>query len=731
VVARLGNFSAPLLVLVALVALAGDVRAFSVDLHEDITAEALSFLRDGVLDDVENEHGDWADASDAKDYKWVHADSCAFGETVQQVNEFYRNAIDNLVPGPEFEPWSASDDFGRVFHPAQDFYAHSNWVELGFPVNDDPTTVTVVEGLSTTDLVDFGTTFAGATGLGPWGEPGPLGMMRPDILLDDTVISTLANVDGEGALDLVDVNEDGTVDDDDATVVEIPTEWNVGLLPHPTIPGAAGFVPGIDIDGEATFAAIDTSGLPVPVLTSGAEFRFLMSGVGGRPVEDVYGNQCDPFRRDATGAVIVPHQANSCEAPFLADDDYSCIAYHGSRFALTHSGSNRSELNKDSPGEAPTRHPKARALATLQSRYEWCRFVHQAGLSGGDGVLLSLWVDESESANLEGTPCAPGADVGPLGVTVSIDRVEVLDDGDIDEDEPGEINLSLALYDSPSAFHHLVKSKSGPVFADDDGSSRSPVIPEEDLPAPLTQCVGTSDGTFRVALHGWDDDEGNDDGAEDDANGDFDQHGSSPGSANVDDALLGLSATLRAADFPIGSVTVLEAEAPREDEPRHLHVTYSVTRVADVDDDGLDACGETFYGTDPARADTDFDWVEDGMEVDVGIHPLNGDSDGDELFDGFDPDWLGDAIDELPISAFKGGEGRRRVMLRLVALAEAQVHTGRTLPAARRLSTLRRRVDGCGAAPAAGRNDWIVDCAAQLEIRALVDVLVQNLTRPS
>src|SRR5687768_16896419 len=50
--------------------------------HNDLTREALPFLRDGVLDDVEDEHDDWADDDEAESVKWVHADSCAFGETV-------------------------------------------------------------------------------------------------------------------------------------------------------------------------------------------------------------------------------------------------------------------------------------------------------------------------------------------------------------------------------------------------------------------------------------------------------------------------------------------------------------------------------------------------------------------------------------------------------------------------------------------------------------------------
>jgi len=612
----------------------GKVQAFSVEIHEELTEQALRFIRPGVLDDIKDEHEDWADDDEASSVKWVHADSCAFGETVEQINSFYDNALVNLVPGPEFDPWSATDDFGRVFHPSQDFYSHSNWVELGFPVADDPSTVDTVEGISTTDLVDFGTRLAGPSRLGRWGAPAPLGTVRGDILLDDLVISTLGNVNNVNALDLVDVNGDGTVDDDDATVVEIPASWNVGLLPHPTIAGDAGFVPGVDVNGDATFVEIETPGFPVPVMTSGADYRLLISGVGGRPVTDVYGNQCDPYRRNANGEVISPREPATCSPPkvgiFPYPDDYSCISYYGSRFALTHSGTARSELNKDKPDDAPTRHPKARALAQLQSDYEWCRLVHQAGEVGADGVVMSLWVKENASPHPAGTPCAADDGGGPRGVTVSIDSVEVLDDKDNDDDEPGEINLSFALYDSPARFQRSTKSKSGPVYVDDDGSSAPSSFPAADLPAPLTLCVHADDPTFRVALHGWDDDDGPDNGADPFANGDFNQHGASPGGANVDDALVGFSETLSALDLPIGSAV------SRQTTSDDLRVAYTVERAPDGDRDGLDACGEAFHGTDPADADSDDDGLLDGTEIE-GANPtlaLVADSDGDGLADG-------------------------------------------------------------------------------------------------
>jgi hypothetical protein len=537
--------------------------------------QSLSFLRPGVLSDVSDEHRDWADDDEGEDVKWVHFDSCAFGESVAQINAFYRDALANLVPGPSFDPWSATDDFGRAQHPIQDFYAHSNWVELGFPRGEDPLT---------SDLVDFGTRLTGPSQLGLWRVPAALTPVRDDILLADLVLTTIRDLDHRGALDVVDANGDGRVSDRDATVLDLPAQWTAGLLPHPTRPGDAGFVPGVDVDGDAELRTIQTAGLPVVVLTSGDDFRLLTTGVGGRPIDDVFGNQCDPYMRDAQGRVRSPKKLNSCPVTLL--DDYSCIAFGGSRFALTHSGSARSELNKDRRSAAPTRFPRAIALARLQSKYEWCRFVYQAGRVGSDGILLALWVRENASPNPTGTPCRSNGTGGPLGVTVSIDRVTVLNDKDNGDDEPGEINLSLVLYDSPFNFGRSVKSKAGPTFADDDGSTAARRLSGARVPSALSMCIQEAGGSapFRVALHGWDDDEGSDRGPELRANGDYNSDGSTP-----DDALIGFTRTHEATSIPIGSAVT---EAVSSDD---LQISYRISRLPDMDGDGLDTCGESFH----------------------------------------------------------------------------------------------------------------------------------------
>ena len=42
------------------------------------------------------------------------------------------------------------------------------------------------------------------------------------------------------------------------------------------------------------------------------------------------------------------------------------------------------------------------------------------------------------------------------------------------------------------------------------------------------------------------------------------------------------------------------------------------------------------------------------------------------------------------------------------------------------LANLHTRVDGCG--QAADNTDWITDCAAQLTVRSLLEVLTTNIT---
>jgi hypothetical protein len=158
-----------------------------------------------------------------------------------------------------------------------------------------------------------------------------------------------------------------------------------------------------------------------------------------------------------------------------------------------------------------------------------------------------------------------------------------------------------------------------------------------------------------------------------------------------------------------------------------VHVHGTDPRNPDTDGDGLTDGEEVLvYGTDPLDPDSDDDGLNDGFEVLHGTDPLDADTDDDGLPDGQDVEWIEDAIRTLPNSAIKSpAAGNRNAMLNLLADAERLLLKGNLKAALDKLGTLRRRIDGCGTS--SDGNDWIVDCAVQLEIRMLVDILLANL----
>jgi hypothetical protein len=56
---------------------------------------------------------------------------------------------------------------------------------------------------------------------------------------------------------------------------------------------------------------------------------------------------------------------------------------------------------------------------------------------------------------------------------------------------------------------------------------------------------------------------------------------------------------------------------------------------------------------------------------------------------------------------------------------EKRIEKGKIEQAIKELQHLRERVDGCGTEPEP--NDWIVDCAVQLQVRTVLDLFIANL----
>jgi hypothetical protein len=617
------------LVSVVLVAGTAGVGAFGINNHEAITFDGLSepelafsFLRPAVFDDIADEHEQLdrppEEGGTQGGLDQIHFDDCEFDGAAEWIGDRYAAARAELelhteLPFGGQTVWQATDEFGSLLHTIMDFYAHSNWVEMGFPLSDEPDTPGIQAAQS--DLVDL----SGAQGsLGvDWYAPVPGGLVRADLQIGGVVRDVLLG-------------------SDDLT---IPVGWEIREE-------------GIGDDVPTLF---DPEGAPRGVL--------LMTGEG------TLDNECD------------------------VDNEVGIRVFDGYEHDET--------LNKDSddrPGFL-----EARALAALQTSYEWCRLMSKAGLVGADGLLAALWVRSNADPHPAGAPCV-AEPPGRIEVTVDFDRVRVLDDGDSDDNAPGEVNLAVALYDNPDEFHRSVhrQNPTGRALVTDGG-----LVADDRMLAPTTLCLDAGD-LFSLAVHGWDNDDEPEDGGI--YANDFDDKG------DDDELLYGFQDRFTQAQLD-GAVR----HAASDD----LEIDYRLTTDTDTDADGLGDCDERVDGTDPGDRDSDDDGIDDGTEVDLGTDPHDADSDDDGLPDGSDVEFVQHAVAELPGGALRA-PGILPAITSVLDDVESALLEADLDEAVRKLGNLHRHLDGCGTRP--DNNDWIVDCEAQLMVRSRVDLLIRNLS---
>lgn len=88
-------------------------------------------------------------------------------------------------------------------------------------------------------------------------------------------------------------------------------------------------------------------------------------------------------------------------------------------------------------------HDEAKELASSQTRHEWCRLMHLARDTKGlpaVSVLMGLMVEPGKSPNIAAACASPSP--GPIDVTVTVDRIKVLDDHN-SLAAPGDLNYTL------------------------------------------------------------------------------------------------------------------------------------------------------------------------------------------------------------------------------------------------------------------------------------------------
>ncbi len=124
--------------------------------HEDITRAGLDFLRPDIVNAIAV-----ADAATDAEFALVnanHFDDCNFSGGSRVVSASEAEAVRALNPAlPPGADAAAIPALGRALHAVQDFYAHSNWVELGGTalVDDSLTAFPTLTGYSTVPATGF------------------------------------------------------------------------------------------------------------------------------------------------------------------------------------------------------------------------------------------------------------------------------------------------------------------------------------------------------------------------------------------------------------------------------------------------------------------------------------------------------------------------------------------------------------------------------------------------
>ncbi len=107
--------------------------SFSKDIHSYITSY-LNFLEPEILSKItkSNRGRDTIVFIWRKSDKW-HFNDCDFLGTSKNIRKTYNSVIENFDPEnktPDFK--GAAVKFGMLLHAVQDFYSHSNWVEMNY-----------------------------------------------------------------------------------------------------------------------------------------------------------------------------------------------------------------------------------------------------------------------------------------------------------------------------------------------------------------------------------------------------------------------------------------------------------------------------------------------------------------------------------------------------------------------------------------------------------------------
>jgi hypothetical protein len=713
--------------------------------HKRVTGYIKPVVRDDIWGAIWN--GNYAQDNPSGNFRndgQRHFESCRFRNapyiannipliqpgSIEYIRSTYSNAIAYLDPAAP-NPIEAADRFGKLLHTVQDFYSHSNWINL--------LGVTEPNAVHPADLFD--------RTLGEWPLIDWLGPVRDDIILGQIPPNGL------------------------------PSGWSVTQ----------------ELDSESpefmTNEGVKRRGLIVGWNENGA-----CPDVREGTTVDQYSHVDFDIGTGEITLIPRTNRLVHGESKIAGTydfDNFLITTYDADR--PCHDGYPTSVcIQKDHPGRPD--YEQVVKLAAWQTAHEWCRLLHLAKDSqygySASSILMSLWAKphgepvgpDPITLGACGTPPEVFAGKpGPIEVTVDPQAVAAPSGTDVPILQrhlvftlyTGDFRRSIyrtaatALNDTSvpvapvtmcvKSADKLVATVWGwddrpdvftpydPDFNDQDVVLRGTTL-EMDGPGfqngvqgdPANQDLGVD---FVVSVGGEDPDldglssacgevyygtdpqladtdgDGLNDGAE------VNTHGTDPLDPDSDDDGLNDGDEIAYGTDPHD----VDTDDDGLTDGDEVHTYHSNPLDGDSDDDGLtDGAEVNTHHTDPNDADTDDDGLPDGIEVKYGTNPLNRDTDADGLPDGKDVEWIQGFIARIPDAAIKPpGGGNRKAMLSILDDAEALLLKGKTKAALDKLTTLRLRNDGCGAVP--DGNDWILNCTIQKEVRMLVDLLIANV----
>ncbi len=657
-----------------------------------------------VVEDVLDPDNVWIYASDD------HFDSCNFDGATERINERYDAVVSNLSPdndGPA-DVFEGATVWSYILHAAQDFYSHSNWVEL-IEIGARPSG----------ELID--------TGLGPWVQIGSNWFRVRDNVLasQEDVPSGWIRGYSYGDPFIAHVAHDGRTD----YVLLSGDTWNAGQECPNNMEIHHDDVHKDNIErGQEHFEAAELA--EAQTRHEWCRLLHLMydrKGIAGASVP--------------MGLMTnLSHPGQSARHP----DDTPCAEAVPGPIEVTVSVNNIGVLNDhddDSPGEMHF----AFTLYTTDFKRSVATPAGPTTLNSGDIVPASVLPSPLTVCMLAGETLVATVQ----GWDDDYDILRLNEDDDI---------LVGASHLAGSGYDFLNNKGIGTYFVSSDSTNVEDILVEYEISNTPTDTDGDGVSYCTEIIIGTDPNNPDTDGdGLSDNEGPL--YGTDPLKADSDgDGLLDGSDV----DFIRGTLSGQPLEvftSPADYQNLHdlLDVIEATLLGGDLETavnqvlemrQKVNGCGIEPDGDDviiycePQREirslldllmrnlglDLDFDWLPDYFEMVTGSDYMYPDTDGDGLLDGLDIEFVRYIFDAQPMQVYMSQGDYEDIQDRLI-LIEESLYLEQAEVALTQLQSMLERMNGCGDTPDA--DDAFADCTVQMEVRNYIEMLMSNLQKQS